>query len=264
MSSASVKIATWNVNGLRARHARLVEWVANEQPDVLCLQEIKATPDQIPDPLTTLSDYWNYWHGGPKGYSGVSIHVRRSFAPARPTFSHPPFDSEFRVVDALVGDLRFTSMYVPNGGKDFEAKLVFLRALAAWTAEREALGERLVIAGDLNVALTDADLHPSQVKADAIGQRPQERALLREAIGHGLVDVLRATHPTATDLFTWWAPWRNQREKNVGWRIDFVLASAALACGTPSCVVRKEVEGSDHAPVVVELTMEPHSTLSPR
>lgn len=250
-----MKIATWNVNGLRARHAQLVDWVAREAPDVLCLQEIKATTDQIPDPLTTLAEYWNYWHGGPKGYSGVSVHVRRSFAPTRPVFSHPPFDSECRVVEAQVGDLCFTSMYVPNGGKDFEAKLAFLTALGAWTKEREALGQRMVIAGDLNVALTDADLHPSQVKADAIGQRPVERGLLRAAIDHGLVDVLRDKHPTTTDLFTWWAPWRNQREKNIGWRIDFVLASASLARSVTSCVVRKEVEGSDHAPVVVEIAL---------
>jgi exodeoxyribonuclease-3 len=249
-----VKIATWNVNGLRARHAALVEWVAREQPDILCLQEIKATQDQIPDPLTTLTDYWNYWHGGPKGYSGVSLHVRRSLAPAPPAFSHPTFDTEFRIVEAVAAGVRFASVYVPNGGKDFAAKMLFLKELSLWTQEREAAGEALVVAGDLNVALTDADLHPSQVKAGTIGQRPDERALLREAIDHGLVDVLRDQHPDAKDLFTWWAPWRNLRDKNVGWRIDFVLASTALARTVTSCVVRKEVLGSDHAPVVVELT----------
>lgn len=249
-----MKIATWNVNGLRARHAQLVEWVAREQPDVLCLQEIKATPEQIPDPLTTLTDYWNYWHGGPKGYSGVSLHVRRSLAPEPPTFGHPSFDTEYRIVETLAAGVRFASIYVPNGGKDFDAKLQFLRALADWTAERHAAGERLLIAGDLNVALTEADLHPSQVKVGTIGQRPDERALLSEAISRDLVDVLRDRYPTTTDLFTWWAPWRNLREKNVGWRIDFVLASTALARTVTSCVVRKEVLGSDHAPIVVELS----------
>jgi exodeoxyribonuclease-3 len=249
-----VKIATWNVNGLRARHAQLVEWVARERPDILCLQEIKATQDQIPEPLTTLSDYWNYWHGGPKGYSGVSLHVRRALAPAPPGFGHPAFDSEYRIVEATVAGVRFASIYVPNGGKDFAAKMLFLRELSTWTAARHAAGEPLVIAGDLNVALTEADLHPSQVKAGMIGQRADERALVREAIDNGLVDVLRDQHPGETDLFTWWAPWRNLRDKNVGWRIDFVLASTALARSVTSCVVRKEVLGSDHAPVVVELT----------
>jgi exodeoxyribonuclease-3 len=249
----AVKVATWNVNGLRARHAQLVAWVAEEQPDVLCLQEIKASAEQIPDPLTTLTDYWNYWHGGPKGYSGVSLHVRRAFAPTAPAFGHPAFDAECRVVEALVGDVRFASVYVPNGGKDYDAKRAFLRELAAWTASRQAAGEQLVVAGDLNVALTDADLHPSQIKKGSIGQRADERALLRQAIDAGLVDVLRDQNPDAADVFTWFAPWRNMREKNVGWRIDFVLASAALARGVTRCVTRKDVLGSDHVPVVVEL-----------
>jgi exodeoxyribonuclease-3 len=248
-----VKVATWNVNGLRARHAQLVRWVAEEQPDVLCLQEIKATQDQIPDPLTTLTDYWNYWHGGPKGYSGVSLHIRRGLSPDRPVFTHPAFDSEYRIVDALVGNTRFASIYVPNGGKDFGAKIEFLRELGAWTAARQALGERMVLSGDLNVALTDLDLAPSEIKPGAIGQRPGERDLLRKAIEPGLVDIIRQQNPTANDVFTWWAPWRNMREKNVGWRIDFVLASVALAEKVTSCVVRKEVLGSDHAPVVVEI-----------
>lgn len=248
-----MKIATWNVNGLRARHAQLCAWVASERPDVLCLQEIKATPDQIPDPLTTLAEYWNYWHGGPKGYSGVSLHLRRTFAASAPAFGHPAFDSEYRIVEAVSGDVRFVSVYVPNGGKDYDAKLAFLRELAAWTSARQAAGEKVVVAGDLNVALTDADVHRSEVKVGAIGQRADERALLSDAIARGLVDVLRETHRDRSDVFTWWAPWRNMRDKNVGWRIDFVLASEALAAGGMSCVVRKEVLGSDHAPVVVEL-----------
>jgi exodeoxyribonuclease-3 len=255
VAAMPLKIATWNVNGLRARHARLCSWVAEERPDVLCLQEIKATRDQIPDPLTTLADYWNYWHGGPKGYSGVSLHVRREFASAPPAFGHPAFDSEYRVVEALVDGVRFVSIYVPNGGKDYTAKMAFLAELSAWAAARQTAGERLVIAGDLNVALTDADVHPTEIRAGMIAQRADERALLRETIGHGLVDVLREHHRDRNDVFTWWAPWRNMREKNVGWRIDFVLASASLAHAGTTCVIRKDVLGSDHAPVVVEITL---------
>ena len=248
-----MKIATWNVNGLRARHAQLLAWTAEERPDVLCLQEIKATPDQIPDPLTTLHEYWSYWHGGPKGYSGVSLHFRRERFPEKPAFTHPAFDNEFRIVDALVGNVRFASLYVPNGGKDFAAKIAFLRQLEQWTRERQAAGEQLVIAGDLNVALTDLDVHASQVKAGAIGQRPEERALLDGAIAHGLGDALRRTYPLESQTFTWWPPWRDLRDKNVGWRIDFVLLAESLAQTMTSCVIRKDVPGSDHAPVVVEL-----------
>ncbi len=248
-----MKVATWNVNGLRARHAQLLEWVAGEKPDVLCLQEIKATHAQIPDPLTTLHEYWNYWHGGPKGYSGVSLHFRREAYRDAPSFTHPAFDQECRIVDARVGGIRFASVYVPNGGKDFAAKMEFLRHFEQWTAARQAAGEASIICGDLNVALTDADLHPSQVKPGSVGQRKDERDLLGSAIDHGLVDLVRTTHAGSATLFTWWPPWRNLREKNVGWRIDFVLASETLAKTVKSCEVRKDVVGSDHAPVVVEL-----------
>jgi exodeoxyribonuclease-3 len=245
-----MKVATWNVNGLRARHAQLLAWVAEEKPDVLCLQEIKATPDQIPDPLMTLHEYWNYWHGGPKGYSGVSLHFRRSTFPESPAFAHPAFDSEYRIVDAVVAGIRFASVYVPNGGKDFEAKMEFLRELERWTAKMEADGQKAIICGDLNVALTNDDVHPTQLKANVIGTRKDERALLRAAIDHGLVDLVRNFHANDPNLFTWWPPWRNLREKNEGWRIDFVLAPTSMSAR--SCVVRKEILGSDHAPVVVE------------
>ena len=123
-----MKIATWNVNGVRARQAELQTFLAAEQPDVLCLQEIKASPEQVPELLVAPEGYWCYWHGG-RGYSGVALLVRREFAPDKPEFSHPHFDLEQRIVVADVGAIRIASVYVPNGGKDFEAKLRFLEAL---------------------------------------------------------------------------------------------------------------------------------------
>src|SRR6478609_8388103 len=126
---SAMKIATWNVNGIRARQAQLEEWMASERPDVICLQEIKASPDQIPTMLFDMQGYWSYWHGskqGAKGYSGVSLHVRKELSTARPEFSHPPFDLESRIVVAKIGDLSVASVYVPNGGKDFAAKMSFL------------------------------------------------------------------------------------------------------------------------------------------
>lgn len=244
-----MKVATWNVNGIRARHAQLVEWVAKEQPDVLCLQEIKATPAQIPDPLTTLVEYWSFWHGGPKGYSGVSLHFKRSVFADAPKFTHPTFDSECRIVEAHVGGIHWASVYIPNGGKDFVAKMAFLRELESWTRARK--DDRLVICGDLNVALTDADIHPKELRPGTIGVRPDERALLSKAIGNGLVDVLRKHHADDDRLFTWWPPWRDMRGKNIGWRLDFVLMSEVLAANSKSAEVRSDVLGSDHAPVVV-------------
>ncbi|MGH7272222.1 MAG: exodeoxyribonuclease III, partial [Polyangiaceae bacterium] len=95
-----MKVATWNVNGIRARESQFLEWVGRERPDVVCLQELKATTDQLPETLTMLPDYHSYWHGGPKGYSGVSLHLRKDTCPARPEFTHPAFDMENRIVQA--------------------------------------------------------------------------------------------------------------------------------------------------------------------
>lgn len=244
-----MKIATWNVNGIRARQAQVQEWVAAERPDVVCLQEIKASTDQVPSALCEMEGYWCYWHGG-KGYSGVALNVSKSLAPERPTFSHPSFDFETRIVQADLGGLVIASIYVPNGGKDFPAKMRFLEALDIYAHQLERAGASVVLCGDFNVARTDRDVHPRERKARAIGQLPEERALLEQIIGRGLVDVGRALDPENDGLFTWWAPWRNMRERNIGWRLDYVLASRQLAARAVSCPVQRDIGTSDHAPVV--------------
>ena len=179
----------------------------------------------------------------------MALLVSERIATACPAFVVPPFDFEQRIVTARLPELTVASVYVPNGGKDFEAKLRFLGDLEAFAAAHARDGVPLVICGDLNVARTDADIHPKERKANIIGTRAEERALLERVIAHGMVDVQRALHPDATDLFTWWAPWRNLRQRNIGWRIDYVLASTALHAGTASCIVEREVGTSDHAPV---------------
>jgi exodeoxyribonuclease-3 len=126
----------------------------------------------------------------------------------------------------------------------------FLESLEAFAAEFEAAAEPLVLCGDMNVALTDMDVHPKELKPGIIGQRPDERALMERIIGHGLVDVHRKMEPDNADLFTWWAPWRNMRQRNIGWRLDLILASRVLADTTVSCVVQREVGTSDHGPVI--------------
>jgi len=245
-----MKIATWNVNGIRARHAEIQELLATEQPDVVCLQEIKASADQVPELLVSPDGYWCYWHGG-RGYSGVAILVRRGFTASTPTFSHPSFDREQRVVVAEIGTSRIASIYVPNGGKDYDAKLVFLEALGEWSSGAVSSGP-LVICGDLNVAREERDVHPKERKPNQIGTRPEERALFERLIDRGLVDVGRTLDPANDNLFTWWAPWRNLRQRNIGWRIDYVLATEALAASASSAVSMREFGTSDHAPLVVE------------
>jgi exodeoxyribonuclease-3 len=246
-----VKIATWNVNGIRAREAQFVEWMRRDRPDVACLQEIKATPEQMGETLTMLPEYYNYWHGGPKGYSGVSLHVRKDAFAGRPEFTHPAFDVECRVVQAkLDGGLLVASVYVPNGGKGYAAKLAFLEAMGAYVSGIHAPGGKLLLCGDLNVARTDKDVFVSERKAGAIGQRSDERALFERILRSEMVDVGRALDPDNDALFTWWPHWRSMRERNQGWRIDYVLASANRGLTPTECRVLADVGTSDHAPVV--------------
>jgi exodeoxyribonuclease-3 len=244
-----LKLATWNVNGIRARQAQVQEWIAQERPDVVCLQEIKATSEQIPAALCEMEGYWCYWHGA-KGYSGVGLHVSKAFAPERPSFAHPAFDYENRIVTVDVGDLTVASVYVPNGGKDFPGKMKFLEAMDAYAASFQPSGRHVAMMGDMNVARTDRDVHPKERKPRAIGQLPEERALIERILSRGLVDLGRALDPDNDGLFTWWAPWRNMRQRNIGWRLDHVFVSEALATRATSCPVRTEIGTSDHAPVV--------------
>ncbi len=197
-----MKIATWNVNGIRARAAQLCEWLQRDRPDVVCLQELKATAAQIPAECT-VPDYHAYWHTL-KGYSGVSL-----------------------------------------------AKLDFVTKLAAWAGQLHAEGRELLLCGDMNIARAEMDVHPKERKPNAVGQRPEERALFANLLGEHLVDVGRAFDPDNPNLFTWWAPWRNLRARNIGWRLDYLLASPAIAQRATSCVVQADVGTSDHAPVVM-------------
>src|SRR5437016_10322055 len=163
-----MKIATWNVNGIRARQREVQDWIQRERPDVVCLQEIKAGSDQVPSALCEMQGYWCYWHGG-KGYSGVALHVSKTFAADRPTFSIPAFDYESRIVSVDLGDVTIASVYVPNGGKDFPAKMKFLEAMDAYAQSVPASGRQLVLLGDMNVARTERDVHPKERKPRAIG-----------------------------------------------------------------------------------------------
>ena len=167
----------------------------------------------------------------------------------QPTFTHPDFDFESRIVNARVGELSVTSVYVPNGGKDFEAKMRFLGQLQAYLQEQSA--PHVLLAGDINIAREVVDVHPKERKAKpVIGQLPEEREWFSQVLTSGFADVQRQLHPEDDRIFSWWAPWRELRQKNIGWRIDYILASSSLATRAKECVTQREFGTSDHAPVV--------------
>ncbi len=250
-SGSELVVATWNVNGIRARAEQFLEWLAEEQPDVVCLQELKAAPEQLPPELVELEEYWSYWHGSLGGYSGVSLHFRKERFPESPVFGHPEFDMESRLVEARVGTTVFISVYIPNGGKDYPAKLDFLNAMQAYTSRLLEEGNQVILGGDLNVTRTEKDVHPSQQDESVIGQRPDERKLFEEFLGAGLIDVARSLDPENNRLFTWWPFWKHARSRNLGWRIDYILASSGIAELAEHITVQKDTGTSDHAPFMV-------------
>jgi len=243
-----LRIATWNVNGIRARAGQVIEWISRDSPDIVCLQEIKARPDQVPE-RCKLADYHALWHGA-GGYSGVSLHIRRELL-AAPQFLHPEFDIETRIVQVAVDNLVVASVYVPNGGKDYPAKLRFLRSLVEWVRALREQGRDLILCGDINIARADVDVHPKERKPGVIGQRDEERALFEALLGDSLIDVTRVLDPDNAALFSWWPPWRDMRKRNIGWRIDYILASRTIAERATECKVLAEVGTSDHAPIMM-------------
>lgn len=250
---------TWNVNGIRARGKQVEELIQQEAPDVLCLQEIKALPEQILPDTCNLPGYTSYWHGGKGGYSGVSLHVREGLGEVR--FEVPAIDMESRLALAIVGPragsgetVRVASLYAPNGGKDYPAKIAFYTELIAWLRDAVERGESPILMGDMNIAHTDLDLHPSQRKEGVIGQLPEERVLFSRLLEEGkLVDSGRLIHPTRDRLFTWWPYWKAARARNLGWRIDCALVPEALKERIVGADVNAAFGTSDHAPFWVEL-----------
>jgi exodeoxyribonuclease-3 len=178
----------------------------------------------------------------------VALH--RQSGRGSPSFEHPSFDHETRIVSAELSNLLLVSTHMPNGGKISRPRAFSERARRVRYADRSA-GKELVVCGDLNVAREARDVHPTLQKPEQIGQTPGERAAER-ILAADLVDVGRALDPHNENLFSWWAPWRNMRQRNIGWRLDYVLASAPMALRARRCAVLADVGTSDHAPVVAE------------
>jgi len=249
-----MRIVTFNVNGLRARAESVRELWDSLAPDIYCLQETKCSAAQVPPALGQLPGTLQHFNAGPAAYSGTAIIARRSAVGEDARLEVPPFDAEGRSVALHWGDRTLVTLYMPNGGKDYPAKLAFYDALIAWVAEQLSGGRKLWLAGDMNIAHTDMDIHPRDLPRADIGVRPEERAKMDELLDLGLRDEFREAYPTDGERFTWWPYWRQMREKNRGWRIDYHLVSPNFGEVT-SVVTHMPKTGSDHAPILAEVTL---------
>jgi exodeoxyribonuclease-3 len=261
-----MRLATWNVNSVKARLPRLLDWLDQAKPDVLCLQETKCAADAFPAAEVAELGYETAAHGDGR-WNGVALlsrvglaDVRRGFA-GEPGFGEPPAP-EARAIGATCAGVRFWSVYVPNGrtpdDPHYAYKLRWLAALRDALAP-EVAGGPLVLAGDFNVAPTDADVWDPAVFAASTHVTPAERAALAELRALGLTDVptraLKGPHP-----FTYWDYRAGMFHTNKGMRIDLVYATAGLAAAVRDAYVDREARKgkgpSDHAPVVVDVAAQ--------
>jgi len=252
-----MKIITWNVNGIRAASQKgLREFWQREQPDVLCLQETKAHPDQLPTELTAPEGWRGFWSAAQRpGYSGVVTFTRETPQEVTYGIGIPKFDAEGRIVVTKFKKFSLYNVYFPNGGSGEERHLFkqeFLKRFSHHLHKRTLAGENVVVVGDYNVAYQDADVYDPKKLASESGFLPEERKWMVDFLGAGFVDSYRHVHPDEKGRYTWWSMLERGRLSNRGWRIDHICVSSGLEKTITDAQILDEQEGSDHCPVRME------------
>ncbi|MCL2719958.1 MAG: exodeoxyribonuclease III [Treponema sp.] len=256
-----MRIITWNVNGIRAVEKRgFFEWLKEENPDILCLNETKAEPGQLSPKFINPPDtsYTSYWASAKKkGYSGVAIYTK--IKPENVRFlGKPEFDEEGRVLVAEYKNFTLIAAYFPNSqdeGKRLGYKLAFNDAILKLCKSIVKKGQHFLLCGDYNVAHTPIDLARPKNNENSAGYLPEERAWMDSFLASGNVDTFRHFHPGEPNHYTWWSYMAQAREKNIGWRIDYNCVNKEFLPKVKSSIIRPEIKGSDHCPVEIELTV---------
>jgi exodeoxyribonuclease-3 len=259
--AARMKIASWNVNGLRACERNgFGAWLSALAPDVVCLQEVRAEPEQLSAACAEPAGYHTVFNPCKvkKGYSGVATWSRRVPTAVRTELGVPAYDDEGRVIVTEYPGFALYNIYFPNGGRDLERvpfKLAFYETLMAELKQRLAQGEALIVCGDFNTAHTELDLANPRANVGTTGFLPEERAVLERFLALGFHDVFRERHPGEKGHYTWWSNRPGVRARNVGWRIDYFMVSPTLQPAVKAVWHQSDVLGSDHCPVVLELDL---------
>jgi exodeoxyribonuclease-3 len=250
-----VKLLSWNVNGLRAvLRKNFLEFLAAETPDILCLQETKCRPEDVEQLWP--ADYTTYWNSAEKkGYSGTAIFSRTRPLQVTQGIGMAEHDREGRVLTAEYTDFILVNSYVPNSQRELTRLPYRQQWDRDFLAYLKGLEQRkpVIWCGDLNVAHSEIDLANPKANVKNHGFTPEERAGFGAALAAGFVDTFREFEKGPRH-YTWWSPMGGARGRNVGWRIDYFLASAALRPRLKSAFIRPEILGSDHCPVGLELS----------
>jgi len=255
----AISIASYNVNGIRAAVRKdLPGWLAQNRPDILCLQETKARPEQVDTGPFEALGYRHFWHSAEKkGYSGVATLTTREPDAVIEGCGMPEYDQEGRILRTDFGDWTLLNCYFPSGttgGERQAFKMKFLSDLVPWIRELMAERPRLVVVGDYNIAHTEKDIHDPVRNKKTSGFLPEEREWLSQWFELGFTDAFRYLHPAKVE-YSWWSYRAQARAKNKGWRIDYQSVTGNLAGKLQAATHRPDAEHSDHCPVWVEIDL---------
>jgi exodeoxyribonuclease-3 len=252
-----MRIISWNVNGIRAVEKKgFLDWLHRESPDILCINETRAEPGQIPPKLVNPQGYHSAWASAKKrGYSGVAIYSKVELQNAR-FMGKAAFDDEGRVLAVDFKNFTLIAAYFPNAqdaGARLDYKLAFCAEMLKLCKSLVKKGRHILLCGDYNIAHTPIDLaHPKANEGNA-GYLPEERAWMDTFTRAGYVDTFRHFYPGEIGQYTWWSYRHNARRNNVGWRIDYHCVDSAFLPRVKSSIIRPDVTGSDHCPVEIVL-----------
>ncbi|MCM5571518.1 exodeoxyribonuclease III [Burkholderiaceae bacterium FT117] len=254
-----LRVISLNLNGIRsAARKGWLEWAAAQQADVMCVQELKAQEADLDDSLREVGGMQGHFHfAEKKGYSGVGIYSKKAPRAVRIGFGNDEFDAEGRYVEADFGAFTAVSIYLPSGSSSEErqqAKFRFMDCFLPHLVELAASGREIVLCGDWNIAHMEKDLKNWRSNQKNSGFLPEERAWLTRVFDEvGWIDVYRRLHPEATDeSYTWWSNRGQAWAKNVGWRLDYQIATPGLAATAKRAAVYKDQRFSDHAPLTID------------
>lgn len=254
-----MKLITWNVNGIRAAYKKgLVEFIERENPDIFCVQETKATPEQCEPILVNAAGRVSHWSSSikKKGYSGVATFSKTEPKKVTKGIGIPDYDDEGRIVITEHGDFSLYNIYFPNGGSGDERhnfKQQFLKDLAKHLAPKVKAGEKIIVVGDYNVAHLEYDVFDPVRLSKQSGFLPEERQWMTGFLEMGFVDCYRHFHPDVREKYTWWDMRTMARPGNRGWRIDYICVTKNLVPQLKSAEIMDWQQGSDHCPVVIEM-----------
>ena len=257
MSQRSKKIISWNVNGIRAAYKKgILDWFGKEKPDILCLQETKAHPEQLTEDLLNVNGYKAYFSSAEKkGYSGVVTYTKDEPLNVEHGIGIKKFDSEGRFIITEFKSFMLFNIYFPNGKASKERlqyKMDFYESFLKHVKKLLKQGKKLIICGDVNTAHKEIDLARPKANEKTSGFLPEEREWIDKFIKAGFIDTFRMFN-TEPENYTWWDMMTRARDRNVGWRIDYFYASENIKKQLKSAFILADVMGSDHCPIGIKL-----------